>query len=218
MNKKVVAGIIAICCSINNCFAYEYVFNSKPGNDFYDATTIDTVVIKAQNSNVIQLNKTPNQIYNLVSNGTVQSVVPKVEYVEKTSLVDVLENDGSIGTLKINAIDLKLKVYEGTTEESMKKGLGHFSASDYFDGNICIAGHNRGVNSNFGKLKKLELGDKITYKTKLGTKNYKVSSIEKISADDFSRLESTQKNKITLITCVENQPMIRLCVQAEEVD
>lgn len=218
MNKKVVAGIIAICCSINSCFAYEYVFKSKLGNDFYDATTIDTVVIKAQNSNVIQLNKTPNQIYNLVSNGTVQSVVPKVEYVEKTSLVDVLENDGNIGTLKINAIDLKLKVYEGTSEESMKKGLGHFSTSDYFEGNICIAGHNRGVNSNFGKLKKLELGDKITYKTKLGTKNYKVSSIEKISADDFSRLESTQKNKITLITCVENQPMIRLCVQAEEVD
>jgi len=217
MNKSLIAVIVAIGCSFNTCFAYEYVFKSKDSTDFYDATSVDTTVITVPKSKTTGIRTTPNAIYNLNSSGLIQNVLPKFEYVEKTTLSDVLETDGSIGRLKINAIDLNIKVYEGTTEASMKKGLGHFVSSDYYEGNICIAGHNRGVNSNFGKLKKLEIGDKITYKTKLGTKNYKVTSIEKISADDFSKLSATQKNKITLITCVENQPMLRLCVQAEEI-
>jgi len=217
MNKSLIAVIVAIGCSFNTCFAYEYVFKSKDSTDFYDATSVDTTVITVPKSKTTGIRTTPNAIYNLNSSGLIQNVLPKFEYVEKTTLSDVLETDGSIGRLKINAIDLNIKVYEGTTEASMKKGLGHFVSSDYYEGNICIAGHNRGVNSNFGKLKKLEIGDKITYKTKLGSKNYKVTSIEKISADDFSKLSATQKNKITLITCVENQPMLRLCVQAEEI-
>jgi len=217
MNKSLIAVIVAIGCSFNTCFAYEYVFKSKDSTDFYDATSVDTTMITVPKSKTTGIRTTPNAIYNLNSSGLIQNVLPKFEYVEKTTLSDVLETDGSIGRLKINAIDLNIKVYEGTTEASMKKGLGHFVFSDYYEGNVCIAGHNRGVNSNFGKLKKLEIGDKITYKTKLGSKNYKVTSIEKISADDFSKLSATQKNKITLITCVENQPMLRLCVQAEEI-
>lgn len=217
MNKSLVAVMIAIGCSFNTCFAYEYVFKAKDTVDFYDATSVDTTVISVPKNKTIGIRTTPNIVYNLNTSGLIQDVLPKFEYTEKTTLSDVLETDGSIGRLKINAIDLNLKVYEGTTETSMKKGLGHFISSDYYEGNVCIAGHNRGVNTNFGKLKKLEIGDKITYKTKLGSKNYKVTSIEKISADDFSKLTSTQQNKITLITCVENQPMLRLCVQAEEI-
>lgn len=217
MNKSLVAVMIAIGCSFNTCFAYEYVFKAKDTVDFYDATSVDTTVISVPKNKTIGIRTIPNAVYNLNTSGLIQDVLPKFEYAEKTTLSDVLETDGSIGRLKINAIDLNLKVYEGTTETSMKKGLGHFISSDYYEGNVCIAGHNRGVNTNFGKLKKLEIGDKITYKTKLGNKNYKVTSIEKISADDFSKLTSTQQNKITLITCVENQPMLRLCVQAEEI-
>lgn len=217
MNKSLVAVMIAIGCSFNTCFAYEYVFKAKDTVDFYDATSVDTTVISVPKNKTIGIRTIPNAVYNLNTSGLIQDVLPKFEYTEKTTLSDVLETDGSIGRLKINAIDLNLKVYEGTTETSMKKGLGHFVSSDYYEGNVCIAGHNRGVNTNFGKLKKLEIGDKITYKTKLGNKNYKVTSIEKISADDFSKLTSTQQNKITLITCVENQPMLRLCVQAEEI-
>lgn len=217
MNKSLVAVMIAIGCSFNTCFAYEYVFKAKDTVDFYDATSVDTTVISVPKNKAIGIRTTPNIVYNLNTSGLIQDVLPKFEYTEKTTLSDVLETDESIGRLKINAIDLNLKFYEGTTETSMKKGLGHFVSSDYYEGNVCIAGHNRGVNTNFGKLKKLEIGDKITYKTKLGSKNYKVTSIEKISADDFSKLTSTQQNKITLITCVENQPMLRLCVQAEEI-
>lgn len=217
MNKSLVAVMIVIGCSFNTCFAYEYVFKAKDTVDFYDATSVDTTVISVSKNKTIGIRTTPNAVYNLNASGLIQDVLPKFEYVKKTTLSDVLETDGSIGRLKINAIDLNLKVYEGTTEASMKKGLGHFVSSDYYEGNVCIAGHNRGVNTNFGKLKKLEIGDKITYKTKLGSKNYKITSIEKISADDFSKLTSTQQNKITLITCVENQPMLRLCVQAEEI-
>ena len=34
---------------------------------------------------------------------------------------------------------------------------------------------------------------------------------------DLSKIEETKENRITLITCVENMPEYRLCIQAEEI-
>lgn len=125
-------------------------------------------------------------------------------------------SDGSIGTLKINSIGLNAKVYDGETTANMKKGLGHFSYTSAWDGNVGIAGHN---NTYFEDLKDVEKGDRITYTTKYGTRTYKVTSIKKIDDDDFSDLlDDTSDNRLTLITCVRNQSDKRLCVIAKEVD
>ena len=45
-----------------------------------------------------------------------------------------------------------------------------------------------------------------------------ITKIEIIKNTDWSYLEKTEKNKITLITCVENEPQYRRCVQAEETE
>ena len=127
-------------------------------------------------------------------------------------------SDGSIGTLRIPEIDLKVTAYDGDTYEAMKKGVGHIASTSAWDGNIGLVGHNRGSNDYFRKLKNLELGDEITYKTKLGTREYEVTFIGRISETDWSRLQYTDDNRITLITCVEDVPDKRLCVQAVEVD
>ena len=127
-------------------------------------------------------------------------------------------SDGSIGTLRIPEIDLKVTAYDGDTYEAMKKGVGHIVSTSAWDGNIGLVGHNRGSNDYFRKLKNLELGDEITYKTKLGTREYEVTFIGRISETDWSRLQYTDDNRITLITCVEDVPDKRLCVQAVEVD
>ena len=53
-------------------------------------------------------------------------------------------------------------------------------------GNVCFAGHNRGVNNHFGKIHTLEMGDTITLTTVLGTRTYAVTSVEKVSVNDSS--------------------------------
>lgn len=126
-------------------------------------------------------------------------------------------SDGSMGTLKISSIGLSVKVYDGESNASMKKGVGHFSYTSAWDGNVGLCGHNGGSSGYFEDLKDVEKGDKITYKTKYGTRTYKVTSIKKIDDDDFSDLlDDTTDNRLTLITCVRNQSTKRLCVIAKE--
>lgn len=123
---------------------------------------------------------------------------------------------GHLGTLKIPAIGLSVKIYQGTDSEALRKGAGHFTSTSIWDGNVAFAGHNRGVNNNFGKIHKLETGDTIQLTTQLGTRSYKVYSVRKISVNDVTVLEPTGENIVTLITCVMDQPEYRWCVQARE--
>lgn len=160
-----------------------------------------------------------------IENNTNYNSMPDYTYNEdyfQYPITDVSEvrdsSDGSIGTLRIPEIDLKVTAYDGDTYEAMKKGIGHIASTSAWDGNIGLVGHNRGSNDYFRKLKNLELGDEITYKTKLGTREYEVTFIGRISETDWSRLQYTDDNRITLITCVEDIPDKRLCVQAVEVD
>ena len=126
-------------------------------------------------------------------------------------------SDGSLGTLKIPSIGLSVKVYEDESLESLAKGAGHFKSTSCWDGNVGIAGHNRGVAKHFGEIHTLERGDMVTYSTKLGTRTYEVFYVGQIKETDFSRLDRSSENMITLITCVRNVPELRWCVQAREV-
>ena len=63
----------------------------------------------------------------------------------------------------------------------------------------------------------MKTGDVITYTTVYGTRTYAVSSVETIANTDWSRLQATADNRITLTTCLANTPEKRVCVQAVEV-
>ena len=129
---------------------------------------------------------------------------------------DLYYSAGHIGTLKIPAIGLTVKVYQGTDSAALRKGAGHFEDTSVWDGNVCLAGHNRGVNNHFGKIHTLEEGDTITYTTKLGTRTYEVIDVSKIRETDTTDTRSTWDNRITLYTCVRDQSEYRWCVQAVE--
>lgn len=101
---------------------------------------------------------------------------------------------GHLGTLKIPAISLTVKVYQGTDSAALAKGAGHFSSTSIWDGNVAFAAHNRGVANHFGKIHTLSIGDKITYTTKLGTRTYEVYSVSKISVNDVSVLNDSADN------------------------
>ncbi|MCL2342126.1 MAG: sortase [Firmicutes bacterium] len=57
------------------------------------------------------------------------------------------------------------------------------------------------------------MGDEIIYKYNGETRKYTIDTIEVIADTDWSYLEQTKDNRITLITCVEDQPKLRRAIQ-----
>ena len=149
------------------------------------------------------------------SSGNTPTPTPSTGYTEVTS--DLYYSGGYLATLKIPSLNVNVKVYEGTGSSVLAKGAGHFEDTSIWDGNCCIAGHNRGTNCYFGEIHNLNVGDTITLTTKLGTRTYAVTSVNKISETDNSLLAPTAENCVTLFTCVRNQSAYRWAVRAVEV-
>lgn len=143
--------------------------------------------------------------------------VPAVPSAQITSASELVRSDGSIGTLVIPSLGIRYKVYDGTDSATMSIGVGHFPNTSAWDGNIGLSGHNRGSSHNIGSIKDLEIGDTIRYEADLGTRTYAVSSVRIIDWTDWSYLNGTSDNRITLITCLADQPTKRVCVQGIEV-
>jgi sortase A len=125
--------------------------------------------------------------------------------------------DNSIGTLYVERAKKTIKVYEGEDLSNLKIGAGHFSATSAWDGNVCLAGHNRGGNAYFSFVKDLENGDRMTYATKYGTRTYEVCSKTQIDEYDNLPLSWSSSNILTLITCVADVPELRYCAVAREI-
>lgn len=184
------------------------------------ATAVGTgAMINGTGGNIIFPPSSGTVVSNAASGTSAETVVSSVSastgYTEVTS--DLYYSDGSLGTLKIPAIGLTVKVVQGTGSTALAKGAGHFEETSIWDGNVALAGHNRGVNNHFGQIHTLEIGDTITLTTKLGTRTYEVTSVSKVSETDRSALAASTQNMITLYTCVMNQSAYRWCVQAVEI-
>ena len=132
---------------------------------------------------------------------------------------EVTEDDGFeedlIGSLKIEKINLNGTVKEGSTNEILKDYIGHIEETAKYDGNVGLAAHNRGNKySYFARINELEPGDEIIYTTKYGERKYIVDTKKEILETDWSNLDGTSDNRLTLITCIKNKVNQRLCVQA----
>ena len=106
---------------------------------------------------------------------------PTCQLPAYTSVDGMAYKDGHIGTIKIPTLKIDMKLWEGETNTSMKKGLGHYSSTSAWDGNVGICGHNRGTKYAIGAIKDLEKGDTITYTTIYGTRTYVVTQVRIIS-------------------------------------
>ena len=133
---------------------------------------------------------------------------------------EVRLDDGSIGTLEIPALCLTAPVFETEDAlESMIKGVAHFAGTSAWDGNVGLASHNvppAGAAAFFRDIHLLKQGDVIVYTTAQGRRQYRVTAVEEIAQDDWSYLDRTEDNRITLITCITGKPELRLMVQATE--
>ena len=140
-----------------------------------------------------------------------------VENFEENIEDNFIENQYKVNEWRIliPKINLNAPIIEGTTKEVLRRGVGHFSNTSKWNGNVVLAAHNRGYKYNFfQEIKRLKQGDVIKYQTGQGVRTYEVMKNTIIKETDFSCLEETKENKLTLITCAENMPECRVCIQA----
>ena len=145
------------------------------------------------------------------------------EIMEKTNIekeeIPVIEqiDKREIWQIEIPKIFLIADISEGTTKGVLNQYVGHFERTSKENGNIGLAAHNRGYDVNYFKdLKLLKEGDEIKYKHNEFEKIYEVEKCRIIKDTEWKYLEETEENMLTLITCVENQPEYRRCIQAIE--
>ena len=137
--------------------------------------------------------------------------------ISKSPETENISKNNKSWYVKIQSIGLQAEISEGTSTETMNQYVGHFEESSKTNGIIGLAAHNRGYPKNyFENLKKLKIGDEIEYCYKDFEKKYIVESHTIIKDTDWSWLEPRDENRIVLITCVENEPEYRRCIQGEE--
>ena len=195
MHKKVIiisiTVVLIIIATISTFFIVKYFMNKNKINYVYEEYSNDNTQnrLDTENNNT-ELDSTDNLMLHI-------------------------DGENVLGVIKIDKINFEGLIYEGTSMQTLAKGVGHFENTPYLEGNVCLAAHN--TNSYWAKLHTLSTEDTIHYTCFLGTKEYKISSISKISETDWSSLENTDTNTLTLITCVKGQKNLRLCVQAKEI-
>lgn len=151
--------------------------------------------------------------YNISNDEFYQNNIKKEDIAVTSKDTD----DDVLWYLSIPSIDLKAPIREGIDSNTLKYYVGHFKDTSLTEGNIGLAAHNRGYENNyFERLKKIKKGDKIIYNYKNIKREYEVVKHIIIEDTDWTNLEDTEENTITLITCVENEPTYRRCVQGVE--
>ena len=159
------------------------------------------------NNNIsLNTNKLDSSITNL-------SIASSIQHNQTTT-----NNNKLIGYLTIPDILLEnAPIQEGTELTTLSQAIGHFTSTSMYQGNVGLASHNSGGQSDYFKnLKNIKIGSKIYYQTQYGNKSYIVVTKETIEETDLTYLKPTNDNRITLITCVKGQKEKRLCVQAIE--
>ena len=225
-----------------NAVAADYSFTAKDTNDFYNPTCYEDIYGSAYNyggQNVTDYFGIPTlpgifspapqaATAGNLTTGATGTPETRYDYVTATDSFiatispsftpasELKRYDGSIGTLAIPSLSISMKAYDGTALDNMAKGVGHFPETSGWNGNIGLCGHNRNARYTIGSIKDLRLGDIIEYTTILGTRRYSVSYVGIIGATDWSYLNQTSDNRITIITCLADQPSYRVLVQAIE--
>lgn len=156
-----------------------------------------------------------NTVTDYYSDENIQDRLKDNNTSDTNNLTLQIDGETVIGVIQIDKINFKGFIYNGTSLDTLSKGVGHFDNSPYLEGNVCLAAHN--YRNYWGKLNTLDTGDTIAYTSFLGSKEYVVSSVNTIEETDFTLLEDSKDNRLTLITCILNNPTKRLCVQATEI-
>jgi sortase A len=142
---------------------------------------------------VISQKSSLKEAYEIIHNPEKQKIADTL--TEQPAMGDV------VGLLIFPSISKELPIIEGTDEDDLEKGVGHFKGSSYPNekGQIVLSGHRDTVFRRMGELK---LEDILIIELSYGTFFYKIESTEIVDADDRSIITLQKKEEIlTLTTC-----------------
>lgn len=120
---------------------------------------------------------------------------------------EILNIDGTMGYIEIPKIDVNLPIFHGTSEEVLKRGVGHIETTPLpigGEGNHSVLSAHRGLPSAklFTDLDKLEIGDVFIIKMLTETLVYRIDQIKVVEPTDTQYLQAEEgEDYITLITC-----------------
>jgi sortase A len=106
----------------------------------------------------------------------------------------------NIGSLLIPLLKQKLPIIQGTDEEELKKGVGHFiqSVLPGEKDNCVLSGHRDTV---FAELSELKIGDQLIVQTSAGTFTYEIKHVRIVDKNDKTVIVPTNHAVLTLATC-----------------
>lgn len=104
------------------------------------------------------------------------------------------------GILKIDKIDAELPIIEGTDEDELKEGVGHYAGTSYplEDDQIVLSGHRDTV---FRKMGELEIGDIMTLQLPYGEFDYEIVETYITDAEDRTVIVPHDEEILTVTTC-----------------
>ena len=108
--------------------------------------------------------------------------------------------DDVIGILSIPALEETYPIIEGTDEEMLMKGVGHYATTALPGGNeqILLSGHKGTV---FQRLGELQPGDRFIVDMGYGSYEYEMRESEIVAADDTTAITPRGEEVLTLSTC-----------------
>lgn len=106
----------------------------------------------------------------------------------------------NIGTLTIPALKITIPIIQGTGNEELKEGVGHFIQSVLpGEGDNCvISGHRETAFRGIGDLK---IGDSLIVQTSAGTFTYELKGARIVQANDKTVIVPTDNDVLTMTTC-----------------
>jgi sortase A len=114
-----------------------------------------------------------------------------------------LDTGDPVGRLKIGRIGLNMVVVEGTQDETLKKGPGHYTPSALpGEGHlIYVAGHRTTYLAPFAYINNIHIGDYVTFSVPYGTFTYRVRRHYIVPSNQLSVLRDHGQEILRLQAC-----------------
>jgi sortase A len=105
-----------------------------------------------------------------------------------------------IGALFIPKLSVSIPIYQGVTEQQLRKGIGHYpkSALPGEPRNMVLSGHRDTV---FRRLGEIGIGDELMVKTTSKQFIYRVTKVRIVDQQDRTVLVEKPRPTLTVTTC-----------------